>query len=407
VDVVVWLQRLGLGGYAESFVENKIDAVVLRQLTDGDLKELGVAALGDRKKLHAAIAALPQQQPAPPAREPGGALLSPTEAPLAYTPPHLAARILDGRNGLEGERKHVTVLFADIKCSTSLVENLDPEDAAQKLGPAISCMMAAVHRYEGTVNKVQGDGIMALFGCPHTRTMLYGPACALATRRDWPRERTRSNCMVSTGEVLVRAIHNDLSMDYDAIGATVNLASRMEQMAPTGHILITAATKALADGFVETRSLGATAVKGIRRDVDVFELLDRTELRMRWEARSARDLTAFVGRRGELDTLLMAAERVRSGQGQLIALIGDAGMGKSRLAWEFLQVSRMKGWSVCQTGASPYSVNDPFLPVATLLRSMFGVGGRDTKAEIDARVMAGLARYGRTSTDLLTVIRFL
>ncbi len=406
MDVPAWLRQSGFGEYAASFAENRIDVAVLLQLNDGDLKELGVGALGDRKKLLAAIAAL-----VPPAA--GTAADQPSAVgPLVYTPRHLATRILDARSRLEGERKHVTVLFADIKGSTALIENLDPEDAARKLGPAISLMMTSVHEYEGTVNKVQGDGIMALFGAPlaHEDHAVRACLAALAIRDAVAASGENAVGLrigLHSGEVLVRAIHNDLSMDYDAIGPTVHLAGRMEQMAPPGRIHITAATNALARDFVKTRSLGPTEIKGISRAVEVFELLDHTAARTRWDARATHELTAFVGRSGELDTLLKAAARTRAAHGELVALVGDAGMGKSRLAHEMLRTPQLSGWSLRQTGAVPYGSNAPFLPVSLLLRSMFGIEARDDGSEIDRKLRDGLGPRNRDATALLQVVQFL
>jgi class 3 adenylate cyclase len=221
MDISTWLDSLGLSRYAHTFAENEIDAEVLRDLTAGDLKELGVTALGHRKKLLAAIAAL----------EAGAAAPAAAPSPESYTPAHLAERILESRSALEGERKHVTVLFADIKGSTALIENLDPEEAAGRLTPAVSAMMAAVHRFDGTVNKVQGDGIMALFGAPlaHEDHAVRACLAALAICRaitDLAEREIDVRVGLHAGEVLVRSIRNDLSMDYDAVGPTVHLASR-------------------------------------------------------------------------------------------------------------------------------------------------------------------------------------
>ncbi len=412
MEVVTWLRELGFGEYADSFAENRIDPTVLRQLTSDDLKELGVAALGDRKKLLAAIAELDRPEASPTDDETLAIPPTPDGGPLAYTPRHLANRILDGRSDIEGERKHVTVLFADIKGSTALIEGLDPEEVAQKLGPAIALMMDAVHQYEGTVNKVQGDGIMALFGAPLAHEDHAVRAClsALAIRdlmAGNAEDAVELRVGLHSGEVLVRAIHNDLSMDYDAIGASVHLAGRMEQIAAPGCIYMTAATKMLSEDFVESRTLGPTTVKGVSDDVEVFELIDRTALKMRWEARSRRHLTDFVGRAGERDILLSAAGRAQSGKGQIVSLIGEAGMGKSRLAHELLQVPQMSDWSVYQSGASPYGMRDPLLPIANLLRSMFGIGDRDGKTEIEIKITDGLAFHTDAKTDLAHIIRFL
>jgi class 3 adenylate cyclase len=272
VDVRIWLEGHNLGQYAEVFASNDIDAEVLRTLTADDLKEIGVASLGHRKRLLAAIAGL--DTPAP-AREPAlGAA-----PPKAYTPSHLAERILDAKALMVGERKHVTVLFADIKGSFAIIEGTDPEEASRILDGAIRVMMDAVHRYEGTVNRVMGDGIMALFGAPiahedHAVRACYAALAiqrAMATHAAETRETLGIEISVRiglhSGEVVVRAIGNDLSMDYDAIGPTVHLASRMEQLASPGTVRLTAATANLAEGFLELRSLGRVPVKGLSQPI--------------------------------------------------------------------------------------------------------------------------------------------
>lgn len=409
MDVADWLQTLGFGEYATSFVENRVDAEVLRQLTDDDLKALGVSALGDRKKLLAAIAAL-DDGGAPAGTEPA----PPDDAgtPLAHTPDHLARRILGGRSAMEGERKHITVLFADIKGSTALIENLDPEEAARRLNPAVSAMMAAVHHFEGTVNKVQGDGIMALFGAPLAHEDHAVRACLAALEicravADLSGREIDVRIGLHAGEVLVRSIRNDLSMDYDAGGPTVHLASRMEQIAEPGTIRITEAVRSLADGYVETRSLGAVSVKGLRQKVQVYELTGRTPLRTRWEARAAHELTAFTGRRRELETLLAAADSAGTGRGQLVALVGEAGMGKSRLVHEFTRTPQLDGWTVHQTGALPHGTGTPYLPIVILLRAIFGVDDQDDQAAVDRKLRTELARLVTDDAPLIPVMQSL
>ncbi len=412
IDVAIWLERLGLDEYAASFAQNKIDTAALKLLSDDDLKELGVAALGDRRKLIAAISELDQETAASPQGRSERARITPTSTPLSYTPHHLATRILNERSDLKGERKHVTVLFADIRDSTSLIEHADPEEAARKLGPAISAMMTAVHEYEGTVNKVQGDGIMALFGAPlaledHAQRASLAALAMRESIASTGDTAVELRVGLHSGDVLVRTIHNDLSMDYDAIGATVHLASRMEQIARPGGICMTAATQALAAGFFETQSLGAKAVKGVSRKIHVFELVRPIHLATRWGARSARELTNFVGRRVEHESLLMSVERALSGRGELIALVGDAGMGKSRLVHELLRVPQVTDWQVVQTSTSPFGSTAAFMPLGILLRSLFGVGEDDSKIAIDAKVREGLSRHDGSTSTLLSAIRFL
>ncbi len=407
MDVSAWLLELGLEEYAASFAENKIDSELLPQLTDDDLKALGVSALGDRKRLLAAIIALDEGVVAAPG-EPVPATSDEARTPLAYTPSHLAERILSSRRALEGERKHVTMLFADIKGSTALIENLDPEEAAAHLSPALSAMMDAVHRYEGTVNRVQGDGIMALFGAPLAHEDHAVRACLAAIAiRDAFEGGLDVRVGLHCGEVLVRAVRNDLSMDYDVVGSSAHLASRMEQSAASGTIRITESVRSLAEGYIETQPLGAVSVKGLRQKIQVHELVGRTRLRMRWEARASHALTTFVGRRRELESLLAAAESVGSGQGQLVALVGDAGIGKSRLLHEFTQLPQFDDWTLYQTGALPHGTNTAYLPLGILLRALFNVSERDDQAEIDTKMRAGLAGFVADVDALLPVMQVL
>src|SRR6266511_842386 len=216
--------------------------------------------------------------------------------PLSYTPPYLTEKILDARQRLEGERKQVTVLFADIKDSTELIKDLDPEAAQQLLDPAIHRMMDAVHRYEGTMNQVLGNGIMALFGAPiahedHALRACYAALALQTAIRPYADEVRRTQGMLlqlrvglNSGEVVVRAIGNDLHMDYSAVGQHTHLAARMEQLATPGTILITAATWRLVEGLVRVNALGAVPVKGLTAPVEAFELVGVTALRRRLQA---------------------------------------------------------------------------------------------------------------------------
>src|SRR5499433_237316 len=273
-----------------------------------------------------------------------GAVRAP--GPLAYTPPYLAEKILTSRSLVAGERKQVTVLFADLKDSTELIRGLDPEAAQQLLDPAIHLMMVAVHRFEGTVNQVLGDGIMALFGAPiahedHAVRACYAALAMQAAMRPYTDEVRRARGLelrmrvgLNSGEVVVRAIGNDLHMDYSAVGETTVLAARMEQMALPGTIRLTAETLRLAEGFIQVQSLGPVPVKGLAAPVEVFELGGASGIRRRLHASSARGLTRFVGRQTELTALQQALAWAGAGQGQVVALIGEPGVGKSRLVYE-------------------------------------------------------------------------
>src|SRR5262247_3263709 len=251
----------------------------------------------------------------PPPTSPGQ---PPDQTPLTYTPPHLMEKILASRAALEGERKQVTVLFADLTDSTELIRGLDPEAAQQLLDPAIHCMMDAVHRFEGTVNQVLGDGIMALFGAPlahedHALRACYAALAMQAAMRAYTEEMRRTRGLelhmrvgLNSGEVVVRAIGNDLHMDYSAVGETTVLAARMEQTATPGTIRLPAPTLRLVEGLVQVMALGPVPVKGLSDPVEVFELTGASTLRRRLQAAAARGLTRFVGRQPELEAITQA-----------------------------------------------------------------------------------------------------
>src|SRR5215831_13790459 len=236
-------------------------------------------------------------------------------SPGSYTPKHLAEKILTSRSALEGERKQVTVLFADLKGSMELLADRDPEDARKVLDAVVERMMEAVHCYEGTVNNVMGDGIMALFGVPLAHEDHAVRACYAALRmqdavRRYSGDLRRTQGVevqirvgLNSGEVVVRSIGSDLRMDYAAVGQATNLAARMEQLAVPGSIRLTAGTLHLAEGFVQVAPLGPVPVKEPSESVEVFELTGAGAARTRLEAAARRGLTRFVGRDAELEQL--------------------------------------------------------------------------------------------------------
>src|SRR6266446_4759906 len=302
-------------------------------------------------------------------------------APDSYTPKHLAEKILTSKAALEGERKLVTVLFADLKGSMELLADRDPEEARQLLDPVLECMMAAVHRYEGTVNQIMGDGIMALFGAPlahedHALRAGYAALAMQAAIRTYAEAARRAHGItvqmrvgLNSGAVVVRAIGNDLHMDYSAVGQTTHLAARMEQLATPGSILLTADTLRLVEGLVQVKALGPIPVKGLSEPVEVFELLGASALRGRFQARVAGGLTRFVGRETECAALVQALERARAGHGQVVAVVGEAGVGKSRLVWEFVHSHRIHGWLVLEATAFSYGQATAYLPLLDLLKT--------------------------------------
>ena len=321
-----------------------------------------------------------------------------THEPLAYTPPYLAEKILTSKSALEGERKQVTVLFADLKGSTELIRDLDPEQARAILDPALHAMMEAVHRYEGTVNQVLGDGIMALFGAPiahedHAARACYAALAMQDALRRYAEEVRRTHGLpvqmrvgLNAGEVVVRAIGNDLHMDYSAVGLTTVLAARMEQLATPGSMLLTAATLRLVEGLVQVHPLGPVPVKGVDEPVEVFELVGASAIRRRLQAAVARGLSPFVGRQTELAALHQALERAGAGHGQVVALLGEAGVGKSRLVYEVVHSHRTQGWLVLESASVSYGKATPYFPVLDLLKRYVQVEDRDDTRTIRARV---------------------
>ena len=346
-----------------------------------------------------------------------GAPLSAQTKPMgpdAYTPRHLAEKILTSRSVLEGERKQVTVLFADLKGSMELLADRDPEEARALLDPVLERMMEAVHHYEGTVNQVMGDGIMALFGAPVAHEDHAVRACYAAVRMQrrvtlYADEIQRAGGTpvqirvgIHSGEVVVRAIGSDLHMDYTAVGQTTHLAARMEQMAKPGSTLVTGDTLQLAEGYVRTRPLGAVPVKGIEAPAPVYELTGVVPARSRLQATAARGLTRFVGREPELRQLAQALERAAAGHGQAAAVVGEAGLGKSRLAWEFTRSHRTHGWLVLETSAVSYGTATPYLPVIDLMKAYFGIQERDDLRAIRERVAGKLLTLDRSLEPLLS-----
>ncbi len=301
----------------------------------------------------------------------------------AYTPKHLAEKILTSKSALEGERKHVTILFADIKGSMELLADRDPEEARKLLDPVLEHMIDAVHRYEGTVNQVMGDGIMALFGAPLAHEDHAVRACYAALKmqesvKHYAEGVRRSEGIpiqirvgLNSGEVVVRSIGSDLKMDYTAVGQTTHLAARMEQMAMPGSILMSANILRLAEGYVQVKPLGPVNVKGMSESVDVYEVTGAGSARTRLQAATGRGLTRFIGRDVETEQLRKALEQARKGHGQVVAVMGEPGVGKSRLFYEFMHSHRTEGCLIIESGSVSYGKATPYLPVIDLAEGVF------------------------------------
>jgi class 3 adenylate cyclase/tetratricopeptide (TPR) repeat protein len=340
-------------------------------------------------------------------------------SPESYTPRHLAEKILTSKSALEGERKQVTVLFADLKGSMELLADRDPEDARKLLDPVLEHMMEAVHRYEGTVNQVMGDGIMALFGAPLAHEDHAVRACYAALRMQESVKRyaegarrahgvtVRIRVGLNSGEVVVRAIGSDLHMDYTAVGQTTHLAARMEQLAEPGSILLSSATLELAEGYVEVKPLGPLPVKGLPEPVEVCELVGAGAVRSRLHAAAARGLTRFVGRDSELDQLRQALERTQAGHGQVVAVVGEPGVGKSRLYWELTHSHRAHGWLLLEAGSVSYGKATAYLPVIDLLKAYFHIEGRDDTRQIREKVTGKVLSLHRALEPSLPALLWL
>ncbi len=335
-------------------------------------------------------------------------------APESYTPKHLAVKILTSKGALEGERKQVTVLFADLKGSMELLADRDPEEARRLLDPVLELMMEAVHRYEGTVNQVMGDGIMALFGAPLAHEDHAVRACYAALRMQEAVRRYSDSVRrvegisvhirvgLNSGEVVVRAIGSDLRMDYTAVGQTTHLAARMEQLADPGAVLLTPATLALAQDFVQVKSLGPTPVKGLREAVEVYELTGANPVRSRFHAHAARGLTRFVGRTSEIARISEGLDLARSGHGQVVAVVGEPGVGKSRLFWEFAHAHRADGCLVIEAASASYGNATGYLPVIELLRGYFQIEPRDDTRKIREKLTGTLFSLDRALESALS-----
>jgi class 3 adenylate cyclase/tetratricopeptide (TPR) repeat protein len=319
--------------------------------------------------------------------------------PSAYTPLHLAEKILTSRSALEGERKQVTVLFADLKGSMELLADRDPEEARRLLDPVLELMMEAVHHFDGTVNQVMGDGIMALFGAPIALEDHGVRACYAALRMQDQAKRhalevhrtgglpAQIRVGLNSGEVVVRSVGSDLHMDYTAVGLTTNVAARMEQMAVPGSILIASETFRLAEGYVNVNALGPRPVKGLDATVDVYELIGASTVRSRLQASVAKGLTAFVGRDSELDVLGRQLQLARNGKGQIVAAVGEGGVGKSRLYWEFTHSHRTQGCLVVERNTVSYGKATAYLPIIELLKMYFQIEPHDAPRKILEKVI--------------------
>ncbi|EEA04560.1 adenylate/guanylate cyclase [Burkholderia sp. H160] len=326
---------------------------------------------------------------------------------------------MEARGETAGERKTVTALFADMAGSTALIHGLDPEEAHQLIDPVVALMMEAVHYYEGYVAKSLGDGILALFGAPiahedHPQRALFAALrMQQAMRGHGDRIRLEKGIPlqvrvgVHTGEVVVRSIRtDDLHTDYDPVGHTIHIASRMEGIATPTSILVSESTHKLAEGYFEFKALGAAQVKGIPEPLPVYELLGPGALRTRLQLAAHRGLARFVGRQTEMAHLNQALEAARAGRGQVVGVVGEAGVGKSRLFHEFKERSR-RGCLVLETFSVSHGKAFANLPLIELMKSYFQITAGDDERRCREKVIGKALTLERSFEDLVPYLLYL
>jgi class 3 adenylate cyclase len=334
---------------------------------------------------------------------------------IDHTPNHLVDRILSGKAALEGERKIVTVLFTDIRGSMDIMESLDPEEAKQLVDPCLQLMMQAVHRFEGTVNRILGDGIMALFGAPlaledHPQRALYAALYMHDLVNRYAVEIRHSHGIplqirigINTGEVVVRTIGNDLCMDYSAVGHAVGLAARMESLASPGGTLVTAHTYRFVHDAFQLAAQGAVKVKGVSTPLETYTLLAPNASHSRLAVRATQGLSPLVGRARELAHLHELVALTASGQGQIISLVGEAGVGKSRLLEELKSTLQDHNYLLIEGAAFPYGKTRAYLPWIEMFKRYCHISDQDDPQTYRDKLHEKLATASRSLQEYESV----
>ena len=318
--------------------------------------------------------------------------------PQSYTPKHLAEKILTTRSSIEGERKFVTVLFADVANYTSISEKLDPEEVHQIMDGCFKILMDEIHKYEGTINQFAGDGIMALFGAPMACEDHAQRACYAAIKIQSALEKYSQNLElrfdiqfkmrvgINSGLVVVGSIGNDLRMDYTAVGDTTNLAARMESTAEPGGILLSNNTQKLVKDFFELESIGEIEIKGKEQLQKAFQLINTGDVGTRIGASVAKGLTRFVGRKSSMSTLTEAIKKIKSGFGQIVGIVGEAGVGKSRLLIEMRNSMSQDNYDYFEGRCLQYGGSMLYLPILDIFRSIFSIKDDDKEPTIKKKI---------------------
>jgi len=314
--------------------------------------------------------------------------------PAGYTPRHLADEVLRRAGGVEGERKQVTVLFADVAGFTAIAEGLDPEETHGIMDACFAILLDEIHRFGGTVNQFTGDGVMALFGAPvahedHARLAVSAALCIQRALGDFERRLRQERGLdfrmrigLNSGPVIVGRIGDDLRSDYTAVGDTTNLAARVLTLAEPGGVVVTEHTYRLTHSYFTFASLGEVSVKGRQKPVEAYRVAGLGRVRTRIQAAASRGLTSFVGRERELAALTDAFAAAASGTGQVVTISGEAGIGKSRLVHEFLERLTGSGTLVCQAACAPYTRGFPYYPFIKIVRDYCEIGDDDDESRI-------------------------
>jgi predicted ATPase/class 3 adenylate cyclase len=336
------------------------------------------------------------------------------DQPQSYTPKFLADKILNNRSAIEGERKLVTVLFADVANYTSMAEKLDPEEVHQIMDGCFKILMDEIHRYEGTINQFTGDGVMALFGAPvahedHAQRACYAALSiqkAIGEHHKKIKEDRGVNFLMriglNSGPVIVGSIGDDLRMDYTAVGDTTNLASRMEGMAMPGTILVARETFKLARDFFEFESLGKVELKGKEKLLEAYKLFKAGEVETRIEASVAKGLTRFVGRKNSMAALREALEEAKAGSGQVVGVVGEAGVGKSRILLEFKNPLPQNEYVHLEGRCFQYGVSMSYLPFLDILRIYFDIKEGDQEFIIKKKMADKIAELDEKLENALS-----
>jgi len=329
------------------------------------------------------------------------------ESPVAYTPRHLAERILTMRSALEGEHKRVSVLFCDIVNSTPLSERLGEEQMHELLNRFFEQVLDVVHRYTGTVNQFLGDGFMALFGAPlaveqHERHAIRAALeirARVAAQFDDVEQRTgwplQVRLGINAGSVVVGKIGDNLRMDYTAVGDTTNVAARLQALAAPGELMISPSTYLAVAPIVRAESLGSVVLKGKSEPMEVHRVVGLSPLRGGLAARGTlRPLSRFVGRERDLDDLLALLDEAADGHGRAACVVSEPGLGKSRLLWEFRQSLAERDLLYVEGQCLPYGASSPYLPVLDLLRAACGLDEADGAEAVRQRLHEATSAVG-------------